>query len=125
MYIGYSLLEKLIAKVEPCHTLYLILLDEIIPSTDGIDLFCCELIVQVPTRDGLESLVLYWKMAIGQAIAPGGTPFPEDLKKIKTRGKSALNAVRQYLATQVKAKLIEEGAVIAMPRSLKLLRGHA
>jgi len=125
MYIGFSVLEKLIAKVESCHTLYLTLLDEIIPGADGIDWFRCELMIQMPTRDGLEPLVLYWKMTIGQALAPGGTPFPEDLEKIKTRGKSALEAVRQYLSAQAQARLIEEGAVIAMPRGLKLLRGQA
>lgn len=125
MYIGHTTLEKLMAKIEPCHTIYLILLDEIIPCDSGIDLFRSELMVQVPTRDGLEPLVLYWKMAIGEAIAPGGTPFLEDLQKIKTRGKSALEAVRQYLTDRVKARVVEEGAIIAMPRNLKFLLGSA
>jgi hypothetical protein len=125
MYIGYSTLEKLLARTASAPTLYLILLDETIPGADGIDLLRCELMVQVPVANGAESQVFYWRMFIGQIIAPGGKPFAQELEKIKARGKSAFAAIRQYLAAQPKVQRIEEGAVIAMPRHLKLLLGHA
>jgi hypothetical protein len=125
IYIGYSLLEKLIARIDSCHTLYLTLLDETIPGTNGIDLFRCELMVQVPAGNSPEPHLLYWRMLIGQAVAPGGKPFPDDFEKIKVRGKSALEAIRQYLGAQPQVRQVEEGAVIAMPRNLKLLIGCA
>ena len=124
-YIGYSRLEQFVEHIDPSQILYLILAEEIIPSADGIALFCSELLLQVSIGDGLGDTVLYWRMRIGRALAPGGQPWPEEARKIRTAGKSALEAIKKYLAVQENVKHIEEGALIALPRDLNLLTGYA
>jgi len=125
MYIGYATLEQLLAHVNSECTLHLILLEEYLPGADGIDLFRCELLAQVSIQNGQASGVRYWRMRIGQAIAPGGEPWPQELQKIRKSGASALESIKQFLASQPHVQQIEEGSVIAMPRNLKLLAGCA
>jgi hypothetical protein len=123
-YIGYSKLENFVQRVDPGQLLYLILLEEIIPGTDGIDLFRSEILLQVSVGTGSEEAVFYWRMVIGEAAAPGGVPWPEQAHKIRGAAKSALKAVKDFLAAQDNLQRFEEGALIAMPRDLKLLRGY-
>ncbi|HZS09334.1 MAG TPA: hypothetical protein VFD58_31155 [Blastocatellia bacterium] len=125
MYIGHAKLEQLVGKLRPDQTLCFALLEERIPGNDGIDLFRMELWVQAGVRDGPEQDVFYWKLCIGQIIAPGGEPWPEELARIRSTGDSALEAVRQYLRGRQNVGTVEESVVIAMPGDLRLLDGTA
>ena len=124
-FIGYSKLEDLLAGVSSSEPLYLILIEETIPGSDGIDLFHSELLLQASSKNESSDEVRYWRLFIGEALAPGGKPWPEQAEKIRARGKSALDAIKQFLSSEIKVERIEEGAFISMPRDLKLLRGFA
>ena len=125
MYIGHAKLEEFVSQLRPDRTLYLALLEQWIPGTDGIDLFGMELWLQTSVWDGLEHNIFYWKLSVGQIIAPGGEPWPEEQTRIRVAGNSALEAVRQYLGGQPNVGTVDESAVIAMPKDLKLLNGSA
>lgn len=126
MFIGFTLLEKLIAQLKPKQTLYLNFLEELIPGGDGIDLLRCYLLLQADNPDGQQQdTVLYWKMIIGELLAPGGAPWEHEHAAARKAGISARLAVKQFLEGQPNAGRVEEGAVIAMPRDLNLTAGTA
>jgi hypothetical protein len=126
MYIGFTLLEKLIEQISPEQMLYLNFLEDLIPSRDGIDLLRCYLLLQVGSPDGEQKdTVLYWRMTIGELLAPGGSPWEHEHTAARKAGISARFAVKRFLEGHPNAGRIEEGAVIAMPRDLKLTAGTA
>lgn len=126
MFIGFTLLEKLIAQLKPEQTLYLNFLEELIPGGDGIDLLRCYLLLQADNPNGQQQeTVLYWRMVIGELLAPGGAPWEHEHAAARKAGLSARSAVKRFLEGQPNAGRIEESAVIAMPRDLKLTAGTA
>jgi hypothetical protein len=126
MFIGFTLLEKLIAQLKPEQTLYLNFLEELIPGGDGIDLLRCYLLLQADNPDGQQQeTVLYWRMIIGELLAPGGSPWEHEHAAARKVGLSARLAVKRFLGGQPNIGRIEESAVIAMPRDLKLTAGTA
>jgi hypothetical protein len=127
MHIGYSTLEGLLARLTPAHRLFLTLLEELVPGTDGLDHFRKDVLLQAVLREGSEGEreVLYWKFKVGVILAPGGEPWPEQALALRLAARSALAAVRQFLKRQPNLGPLEEGAVVAHPRGLKLLLGRA
>lgn len=126
MFIGFTLLEKLIAQLKPEQTLYLNFLEELIPGGDGIDLLRCYLLLQADNPNGQQQgTVLYWRMVIGELLAPGGSPWEHEHAAARKAGLFARSAVKRFLEGQPNAGRIEESAVIAMPRDLKLTAGTA
>lgn len=126
MLIGFTLLEKLLARLKPEQTLYLNFLEKLIPGSDGIDLLRCYPLLQADSPDGhQQDRVLYWRMIIGELLAPGGAPWEHKHAAVRKAGLSARLAVKRFLEGQPNAGRIEEGAVIAMPRDFKLTAGMA
>lgn len=126
MYIGHTTLEKFLSQVRPGQTLYLNLLEELLPGSAGIDSLRCYLLLQTTVPNGgTEETVLYWRMVIGELLAPGGIPWEHQHMAVRKAGLSAREAVKHLLQAQSKAENLQEGAVIAMPRELKLVAGRA
>jgi len=69
--------------------------------------------------------VWYWSFAVGEVLAPNGQPWEAEYRKMREVGRSALDAVRQFLTRQPNVKEVEAEIVIAMPRDLKTVAGWA
>lgn len=124
MYIGHTTLETFMQHVSAQQPLYLNLLEELIPSTSKSGLIRCYLLLQTATPAEQSTVtVRYWRMLIGEVLAPGGIPWEQQYAALRKRGLSAHAAIRQWLAEQENIASIEDGAVIAMPRDLRLVSG--
>ena len=125
MYIGHTTLENFLSQVRTGQTLYLNLLEELLPGSAGIGSLHCYLLLQTAMPNGgSEETVLYWRMLIGELLAPGGIPWEHQHAAVRKAGLSAREAVKRLLQAQAKAENLQEGAVIAMPRELKLVAGR-
>lgn len=125
MYIGFTLLEQLIAQISPEQPLYLNLLETLIPGQDGIDLVRSDLLLQTRHFNGQTEDVWYWNLRIGDILAPGGAPWESEHRQLRRAACSALAAVTQFLKAQANVKEIKTEAVIAMPTNLKTVKGWA
>lgn len=125
MFIGFTLLEKLIAQLNPKQTLYLNLLETSIPGEYGIDLVRADLLLQTRHASGQPEDVWYWNLWIGDILAPGGAPWETEHQQLRRIGRSALTAVTQFLNAQANVGDIQTEAVITMPTNLKTIRGSA
>lgn len=126
MYIGHTTLENFISKITPDQVLYLNFLEDLIPGRDGIDLLCYYLLLQTSSPNRyLKEPVFYWRMVIGDLLAPGGTTWEHERTAVRKARGSARIAIKRYLQEQPNAGRVKEGAVISMPRDLKLVAGRA
>ena len=125
MYIGHARLEQLLARVPSGSRVCLTLLEEWLAGADGTVLIRLELMLQGAIQETTVTHILYWRMLIGQTLAPGGNPWPQALQRLRGSGNSAHTAIREFLTRRPHPLQIEEGAVIAMPRNLKLINGQA
>lgn len=124
MYIGHTTLETFMQHVSAQQPLYLNLLEELIPGSKGIGLIRCYLLLQTATAtDQATPTVHYWRMMIGEVLAPGAIPWEQQYAALRKRGLSAHAAIKQWLTAQKTSRCIEDGAVISMPRDLRLVSG--
>lgn len=124
LYIGHTTLEIFMRQVTPEQPLYLNLLEEFLPGSKGIGLLRCYLLLQTTLlKEGQEASILYWRMRIDEILAPGGIPWENQYTAARKAGLSAQEAVRHFLDMQPSVGNVAEGAVLAMPRELKLVAG--
>lgn len=124
MYIGYTKLEHFLTKLEPAHALHLCLLKDQIVGSEGVDLIRVFIWAQASIWDGRQDQIHYWRMLVGEVLAPGGIPWERQFAQLQKAAVTALESVKQFLERQPNVAHLEQGSIIAMPRELKLVNGQ-